>query len=135
MKILNGKKLQEYKGVLNMDGLELRKPYQLKQIIDVMSKDIHKNGFTNTNFCLYANENILKPELTCYLESSPTISDDDEEIYPDFIIKESLNLLYYGQQFEDVLMNVSEQNNDATIDDYILALDYYSKHDTFKDFE
>jgi hypothetical protein len=120
---------------LNIKSLELRKPYQLQQIIEVISKDIHKTGFTNTNFCLYANEDILKPELICYLESSPTISDDDEEIYPNFIIKESLNLLYYGQQFEDVLMNVFEQKNDAVIDDYILALDYYSKHDTFKDFE
>lgn len=120
---------------LNMKSLELRKPYQLQQIIDVISEDIHKNGFANTNFCLYANEDILKPELICYLESSPTISDDDEEIYPDFIIKESLNMLYYGQQFEDVLMNVLEQKNAPTIDDYILALDYYSKQDIFKDFE
>jgi len=44
-------------------------------------------------------------------------------------------LLYYGEQFEDVLMNVLEKKNIATIDDYILALDYYSKHDAFKDFE
>jgi hypothetical protein len=118
-----------------MKRLELRKPYQLQQIIDVISKDIHKNSFTNTNFCLYANEDILKPEFICYLDSSPTISDDGEEIYPNFIINESLNLLYYGQQFEDVLMNGFEQKNDAKIDDYILALDYYSKHDTFKDFK
>ena len=118
-----------------MKSLELRKPYQLQQIIDVISKDIHKSGFEDTNFCLYANEDILKPELVCYLESYPTISDDDEEIYPDFIIKESLYLLYYGEQFEDVLMNVLEQKKDATIDDYILALDYYSKYDTFKDFK
>jgi hypothetical protein len=117
-----------------MSGLELRKPYQLQQVIDVISKDIHKNGFTNTNFCLYSNDDILKPELICFLESSPTISDDDEEIYPDFIIKKSLDLLYYGQQFEDVLMNVLVQKNNAAIDDYILALDYYSKHDSFEDF-
>ena len=119
----------------NMKSLELRKPYQLQQIIDVISKDIHKCGLEGTIFCLYANEDILKPELVCYLESYPTISDDDEEIYPDFIIKESLDLLYYGEQFEDVLMNVLEQKNDAIIDDYILALDYYSKYDTFKDFK
>ena len=58
----------------------------------------------------------------------------DEEIYPNFIIEESLSLLYYGQQFEDVLINVLEQKNNPTIDDYILALDYYSRYDTFKDF-
>lgn len=122
------------KNELNMKSLELRMPYQLQQIIKAISKEIHENGFTNTNFCIYANEDILKPELICYLDLSPTISDDDEEVYPLFIRKKSLGLLYYGQQFEDVLMNVLEQKNDATIDDYILALDYYSKYDTFRDF-
>lgn len=117
-----------------MKSLELRKPYQLQQVIDVISKEIHKNGYTNANFCLYSYEDILKPELICYLELSPIISDDDEEIYPTFIRIKSLELLYYGQQFEDVLMNVLKQKNDATINDYILALDYYSKHDTFKYF-
>ncbi|QSI04520.1 DUF7716 domain-containing protein [Treponema pedis] len=115
--------------------MELRKPYQLQEIIDIMSKEIDEKGFTNRNFCLYASEDILKPELICYLELSPTISDDDEEIYPSFTIQKSLSLLYYGQQFEDVLMNVLGQKNAPTIDDYILALDYYSKYDTFKDFE
>jgi hypothetical protein len=117
-----------------MTSLELRNPYQLQHIIDTISNDLHKNGYTNTDFCLYAHEDILKPELICYLELYPTVSDDDE-IYPKFVISESLSLLYYGQQFEDVLMNVLEQKNDATINDYILALDYYSKNDTFMDFE
>jgi hypothetical protein len=116
------------------NNLEFDKPYQLQQIIDTISKDIYKNGFSNNNFCLYSSEDNLKPELICYLESSPIISDDDEEIYPDFIIKESLNLLYYGQQFEDVLMNVLEQKNNAITIDFIMALDYYSKNDTFMDF-
>lgn len=118
-----------------MKNLELRTPYELRHIIDVISASIRKTGFTNKNFCLYANEGILKPELICYLELYPTISDDDEEIYPNFVIKQSLSLLYDGQQFEDVLMSVSEQKNDATTDDYILALEFYSKNDTFKDFE
>lgn len=118
-----------------MNSLELRKPYQLQQIIEAISENIHKNGFTNSNFCLYANYDILKPELICYLDSYPIISDDDEEIFPDFVKEKSLSLLYYGEQFEDVLMNVLEQKNSPIIDDYISALDYYSKYDTFKDFE
>lgn len=117
-----------------MNELELRKPYQLQQIIDLISKEIEKNGLTNKNFCLYANEDILKPDLICYLESYPAVSDDDEEIYPIFIRKESLNLLYYGQQFEDVLMNVLGQKDNPSINDYILALDHYCIHDTFKNF-
>ena len=117
-----------------MEDLELRKPYQLQQLIDTLSKRLNADGFTDANFCLYANESTLTSELICYLEFYPTISDDDEEIYPDFVIQNSLELLYYGQQFEDVIINILNQKIDANIDDYISGLDYYSKHDTFKDF-
>ena len=48
---------------------------------------------------------------------------------------ESLELLYYGEQFEDVLMNVQSQIEEPTTDEYISALDYYSKHDVFMDFK
>ena len=118
-----------------MKNLELRKPYQLQQIIEAISENIHKNGFTNSNFCLYANDDIIKPELICYLDSYPIISDDDEEIFPDFVKEKSLSLLYYGEQFEDVLMNVSSQKDSASINDYINGLNYYMKHDTFMDFD
>lgn len=62
-----------------MGNIEFRKRYKLSQIIYVISKDIEKNGFKNTNFCLYINEDeeIANPDLICYLELNPTITDDD----------------------------------------------------------
>ena len=116
-----------------MGKINLQEPYQLSKIIEIISKEIKEGGFTDENYCLYACDETLKPELICYLDVYPIVSDNEEEVYPDFIIKESLNLLYYGEQFEDVIMNVLEQKNNPIIDDYILALNYYSKYDTFKD--
>ena len=52
---------------------------------------------------------MLTPEVVCYLETYPTISSDDKDVYPNFVVMESLELLYYGEQFEDVLMNVQSQ--------------------------
>lgn len=115
--------------------LDLRKAYQLQQIIDIASKEIRENGFTDEDYCLYSHENILTSEVVFYLETSPTISDDDKEVYPDFVVMESLELLYYGEPFEDVLMNVQAQKENPTINEYISALDYYSKYDTFMDFK
>jgi len=68
-----------------MENIEFRKPYNLSQIIYVISKNIEKNGFKNTNFCLYTNEDeeIASLDLICYLDLNPTITDDDEEVYPD----------------------------------------------------
>lgn len=120
-----------------MKILELRKSYELQSIINIVSTYIRKNDdFTNDNYCLYTEAviNIGTPELICYLEEDATITDDDEEIYPDLVQEKSLKLFYRGSQLEDVIMNVLEQKKNAEIDDYIIALDYYSKYDTFKDF-
>lgn len=119
----------------HMTNLEFRKPYQLQEIIDSISKDILDNGFTNANYCLYSNEDMAKPELLCYLELYLIVTDEDEELYPDFVKEKSLKLFYYGQQFEDVLINVSSQKKSASINDYIEGLNYYMTYDTFMNFE
>ncbi len=67
---------------------------------------------------------MLTPEVVCYLETYPTISSDDKDVYPNFVVMESLELLYYGEQFEDVLMNVQNQIEEPTTDEYISALSF-----------
>ena len=54
---------------------------------------------TDNNFCLYSSEedeNVTDINCTFYLESYPIISDEDEEVYPDFVVEKSLELLYDG---------------------------------------
>ncbi len=92
-----------------MEKLEFKKAYTLSHLIGVVKKRIKENGLTDNNFCLYSSEvdeNITDINCTCYLESYPIISDEDEEVYPDFVVEKSLELLYDGRQFEDVIMNV-----------------------------
>ena len=120
-----------------MEKLEFKKAYTLSQLIGVIKTKIQKNGLTDSNFCLYSKNDEIITDINCicYLESYPIISDEDEEIYPDFVVEKSLELFYYGQQFEDVIMNVLHQKSTATIDDFILGLNYYTENDTFLDFE
>ena len=68
-----------------MKELELRKPYRLQEIIEIVSKNIANNGFTDSNYCLYSNEGTAQLNQLCYLELYPTIDDNDEEVYPDFV--------------------------------------------------
>lgn len=120
----------------NMNIIEFRKPYELGSIVKLIADYILKNDkSTREYYYLYSetDESKLKPEFICYAEEGPQITDDDQEIYPDFVNKNSLHFFYECGQFEGVIMNVLHQKKDATIDEYILALDYYSKHDTFKD--
>ena len=122
---------------VRMKNLAFRKAYPLREIIDLISQEVAKNGFTNEPFYIYtkADDTVAKADLVCYLELGPSITEDDEEIYPDVVLQESLELFYSGEQFEDVLMNVLHQKNTtATMDDCIVALNYYLRNDTFFDF-
>lgn len=114
--------------------MELRKPYRLQEIIEIVSKNIANDEFSDSDYCLYSNEDIARPEQLCYIDLYPTINDNGEEVYPDFVKDKSLEIFYYGQQFEDVLMSAFNQKCSASIDDYIDALNYYMENDTFMDF-
>ena len=79
-----------------MQELNLQVPYQLNMILEIISKEVKENGFTDEDYCLYAHKKTITPELICYLDLYPTVSDDDKDIYPDFIIKENyiINCMY-----------------------------------------
>ncbi|MFC0178532.1 DUF7716 domain-containing protein [Thorsellia kenyensis] len=112
-----------------MKKLEFQREYTLSELIN----DIVKKGYKSNNFCLYTKGyvSLATENLICYLECYPTINDDDEEEYPKFVIKQNLELFYYGEQFEDVLTNVLHQKNTASIEDFITSLNYYLNNDAF----
>ena len=88
---------------------------------------------TLDNFCVYTREYEApaEEELVCYLESYPVISDDDEEVYPDFVVENSLELFFYGEQFIDVLHNISIQREKPSVEDFISGLNFYLENDNF----
>lgn len=79
-----------------MSQLEYKKAYNLDELISkVMSK------YEQDNFCLYTMEyeSSARADLVCYLEMYPIISDDDEEIYPDFVNNNSLEFFSMEKNF------------------------------------
>ncbi|HAS6172584.1 TPA: hypothetical protein RZA60_003266 [Vibrio vulnificus] len=112
-----------------MNELSFQKEYKLSQLIT----DIALRGYTSDNFCLYTKEytSSASKELVVYLERFPTINDRDEEEYPYFVVKNKLELFFYGEQFEDVLTSALNQNKNASIDDFIAALNFYLNNDAF----
>ncbi|HCJ6521133.1 TPA: hypothetical protein ACJIWP_001621 [Enterobacter cloacae] len=111
-----------------MNRLEYRKAYGLDGLIyKILS------GNTLDNFCVYTKEYeaSAKEELVCYLESYPVISDEDEEVYPDFVVENSLELFFYGDQFIDVLHNISIQREKPSVEDFISGLNFFLENDNF----
>lgn len=79
-----------------MNQLEYRKAYNLDELISkIMS------GYKKDNFCLYTKEyeSSARADLICYLEMYPVISDDDDEVYPEFVINNSLELFLWRSIF------------------------------------
>ncbi|WP_297202088.1 hypothetical protein [uncultured Pluralibacter sp.] len=112
-----------------MKELIFQKEYKLSQLIT----DITVNDYQSNNFCLYTKGYISSAtkDLIVYLEHYPTISDDDEEEYPDFVVQHKLELFFYGEQFEDVLRSALNQKKQASMEDFIAGLNYYLNNDAF----
>lgn len=122
-----------------MINIKKKEAYKLNELITIISNAIINNGidkffdYNDIDFCIYIKgyAEYASADLVCYLEDYPDINDEDEEEYPDFVLKEKLKLFYYGEQFEDVLRNILYQKRDASINEFIEGLNHYREYDTF----
>ena len=94
--------------------------YFVKDIIQAV-----KSEELDDDFCLYAKEN---GELN--FQDSYLLAD-----YPRQVREQELELIYYGEDFADVLLSVMEQKAEATDQECLQALLYYYEHDDFMDFD
>ncbi|MCD5970557.1 DUF7716 domain-containing protein [Pseudomonas quasicaspiana] len=111
-------------------SLRLGKPIALADLINTL-----KSGSAALDdLCLYTDEEteILTPETICYLDCYPEVI-NDEDVHSEFVASNGLELLYYGEQFNDVLRNIYEQKQTADVDIVIRALNHYMDNDDFLD--
>ncbi len=125
-----------------MVELKKEKAYNLREIITEVSIAIQRNGVDNLlseeemDFCIFTKEyvDVLSEGLVCYIDDYPDINELDEEEYSDFVKTNNLYNVYSGEQFEDVIGNVlSQKGAESTINDFVLALNYYRENDDFLD--
>jgi hypothetical protein len=126
--------------------LEYRKAYTLEQVVIAFwrsytgipsgatqrSFDLVISEHTDDIFCLYVEDDLasITKDAVCYLERYPSVV-NDEDVYPQFVLDNALELFYYGEQFEDVIDNLLRQKGNPLIEDFIAALDYYLSNDNF----
>ena len=102
--------------------------YFLKDIMEaVISEEL------DDDFCLYAKENAELNFQDSYLLADYPQVVDNRDVYPDQV--RELELVYYGEDFVDVLLSVMEQKAEATDQECLNALLYYYEYDDCMDFE
>ena len=132
------------KGILwfNMkeNALEKQVAYKLSDVITIFKNMILENGIDNfldnLDLCVYTIDFVEEAsnDTICYMDDYPDVDDNDQEIYTDFVTENKLVMFYSGEQFEDVISNTLNQKFDATIEEFIFALNYYRDNDNFADF-
>jgi len=103
--------------------------YCLKDIMKAV-----KSEELDNDFCLYARENGELNFQDSYLLADYPQVVDDKDVYPRQVREQELELIYYGEDFADVLLSVMEQKAEAIDQEYLQALIYYYEHDDFMDF-
>lgn len=117
--------------------LEKQVEYKLSDVITIFANMIIKNGIDNLlddmDYCIYTTYFVEEAsgDTICYLDDYPDVDDNDQEIYTDFIVENNLVMFYSGEQFEDVISNMLSQKMDASIEEFISAINYYREHDDF----
>ena len=103
----------------------------LEQIIEQM----RVNELASDDFCLYGKEDgELVLEKLYWVADYPDVV-DDSDVYPADASEQHLQLVYYGEQFLDVLTVALEEKPEASHQDLVDALNHYNRYDSFMTFE
>lgn len=117
--------------------LKQKVKYQFCKVIDQLKKIYFEQGeqalYQDGNWCVYVLEEDIFPKLDteCYIDEYPEVTDDDEEIYPSFIIDSGYELVYTGEMLQDVIVSALNRKKNASNEELLAAIDYYDEYDTF----
>jgi hypothetical protein len=122
--------------------LEKGHAYTLRDLIDIALK----NESLFEPYCIYTTIDTFEEEydenMICYVDDYP----NDDDIEPDFVVKNNLEYYYMGQQFTSIIhvatdekvkaYRKNKQNTEVvSMKEFIQSLEYYSDNDTFMNFD
>lgn len=130
-----------------MDKIKLREPYRISELIEMTTKDFWEinssvenekwlcpdTGLYDMYIYTYKFEENISADLVCFIEEPPDVTDEDEEIFPDFVVEEGLVFLYSGENFESVIEVAFDQKKNPSMEEFLDSLNFYREHDAFLD--
>lgn len=122
-----------------INNLNTEQSMTVEQLVESLLNKIkaeHGSDQCDERFCVYARKFVsqLSPELEVFIDRYPSEGSKGEDLYPDFVLKNKLQLIYYGEHFVSVLELAVEQRPQIDTKDAIKGLNYYNENDDFLDF-
>ena len=116
--------------MLLINTFEVKEPILISTLIET----VRLGHEFDDDLCLYSTDaaDRIRADLVCYLDDYPDVINDKDH-YSTFVTTKNLHLLYYGEQFKDVMVNALTQKPQASIGEIIEALNYYMENDDFLD--
>lgn len=120
--------------------MDLRVAMTFDSLMDLVREDVMAKKRMLNSYSIYilssgiiANENRALSDI-CYLDDDPTVTDDNEEIYSEFVTQNDLEIFSLGQHLVDTTSNALMQKADATNAELLEAFEWYLRMDGFIDF-
>ena len=114
-----------------------KKYYSFGEIIDFVKNAYISEGessfYTNNGWCVYSDSNIVESTTKCYIDNLPEVNDNDEEVYPEYVQANGLELIYRCDLLQDVISSAIEHKPEITDEEFLKAIRYYDDNDDFSD--
>lgn len=111
--------------------IQFRKPTTLIEILNYTRNNLEDFYRARDSYCVYCKEFKLDINLIYYLDDSPEISDDDEEIYSDFVRENNLQLVVTSEVISQVIEVAIQEKEMVSNEVLVEAVKFYNKHDDF----
>lgn len=110
-----------------------RRPISILSVIQMFRNEVE----FDESFCVYGEAvpiTQIKLDSICYLDEYSEFDDgEDEEISPQLIQDNNLELWFTDEIIEQVVINSIHQNESVENSQILEGIFYYYKHDTFMD--
>ena len=84
-------------------------------------------------YAVQDDPNSYELNMQCFVGPGPEVTDEDEEIFPEFVIDNSLGVVCSDELLQDVVENALGQRPGVANRELLKALKYYLDRDDFLD--
>ncbi|MEI3336734.1 MAG: hypothetical protein V8R02_04615 [Clostridium sp.] len=114
--------------------LEKNREYRFYEIIEYIREMYKKFGevevYKDNNWCVYSNKEDIDLNSYCYIAEYPQIDDDtDEEIFPEYVSNNNLELVYCDELLQDVIIVALKKDKDVSSKKLLQFIKYYDEND------